>query len=115
MSLDTTPQLTPVNLVRLHGSPTLTDHYMVDLLPLSDSSEATECFLSSGRQNIPLSGCRELKPRDILGTTSSPFLRVPLESLAVHDSPNDTPTAAKPDTAPTTPNTDNLDFTDEPP
>ena len=48
ISLDTTPQLTPVNLVRLDGSPALTGHYMVNLLPLSDSAEAIECFLSSG-------------------------------------------------------------------
>ena len=30
MSLDTTPQLTPVNLVRLDGSPALPGHYMAD-------------------------------------------------------------------------------------
>ena len=89
MSLDTTPQLTPVNLVRRDSSPALTGHCMVDLLPLSDSSETTECFVSSGRQNIPLSGCQELKPGDILGTASSPLLRVPLESLAIQDDPND--------------------------
>ena len=105
MSLDTTPQLTPVNLVRLDRFPALIGHYM----------EATEFFLSSGRQNIPLSGYRELKPRDILGTASSPLLRVPLESLANHDSRNDVFTvAAKPDTAPTTPNADNPDPHDEP-
>ena len=57
MSLDKIP---PVNLVRRDGSPALTGHYMVDLLPLSDSTETKECYVSSGRQNIPLSGCREL-------------------------------------------------------
>ena len=98
-------------LVRLDGSRALTGHYMVDLLPLSDSSETTECFLSSGRQNIPLSGCRELKPGSILGTAFSPLLRVPLETLAIHD----TPTAAKMDTAPITLNSDNPDSPDEPP
>ena len=98
VSLDTTPQLTPVNLVCLDGSPALTGHYMVDLLPLSDSSQATECFLSLGRQNNLLSGCRERKPVDILGTASSPLLRVPLESLNIIDSPNEVSTIAKPDT-----------------
>ena len=36
MSLDDTPQLIPVNLVRCDGSPALTGHSMVDLVPLSD-------------------------------------------------------------------------------
>ena len=49
MSLDTTAQLTPLNVGRLEGSPALTDHYMVDLLLLSDSSEPTEYCFSSGR------------------------------------------------------------------
>ena len=88
---------------------------MVDLLPHSDSSETTECFLSSGRQNTPLSGCRELKLDGILGTASSLFLRVPLDSLAIHGSSNDTPTAAKPDNASITGDTDNLDSPDDPP
>ena len=35
MSLDDTPQLLPVNLVRRDGSPALTGDYMVDLLLLS--------------------------------------------------------------------------------
>ena len=105
MSLDTTPRLTPVNLVRRDSSPALTGHCMVDLLPLSDSSETTECFVSSGRRNIPLSGYRELKPGDILGTASSPLLRVLLETLAIQDAPNDN-SPAQPDTASITGNTD---------
>ena len=111
MSLDKIPQLTPVNLVRRDGSPALTGHYMVDFLSLSDSSETAECFVSSGQQNIPLSGCRELKPGDILGTASSPLLRVPLETLAIQDTPKDCP-APQPDTAPIVLSTD---FPDEPP
>ena len=47
ISLDTTLQLTRVNLVHLDGSPALTHHYMVDLLRHYDSSVTTECFLSS--------------------------------------------------------------------
>ena len=57
MSLDETPQLIYVNLVRCDGSPALTGHYMVDPMPLSDDSATTESFVASGRQNIPLSGC----------------------------------------------------------
>jgi len=103
VSLDTIPQLTPVNLVRLDGSPALTGQYMVDLFPLSDSGEATECFFSSGRQHIPLSGCPELQPGDILGTASLPLLRVPLESLVIGDPLYDVLTVTtKLDTAPTT-------------
>ena len=36
VSLTDSPQLIPVNLVRLDGSPALTGHYMVDLLPVHD-------------------------------------------------------------------------------
>ena len=39
MSLDVTLQLIPVNLFRRDGSPALTGHYMVDLVPLSDNSD----------------------------------------------------------------------------
>ena len=39
MSLDDTRQLIPVNLVRCDGSPVLTGHSMVDLVPLSDNSD----------------------------------------------------------------------------
>ena len=106
VSLHTTLQLTPVNLVRLDGSPALTGHYMVDLRPLSDSWE--------GRQNIPLSGCRELKPGDILETASSSLLRVSLESLAIHDY-DVLAFAPKLDTAPTTQNSHNPNTPDEPP
>ena len=42
-------QLIPVNLVRLDGSPALTGHYMVDLLPAHDDSNPSERFVSSGR------------------------------------------------------------------
>ena len=46
-----------------------------------------------------------------MGTASSPLLRVPLETLAIQDTPKDYP-APQPDTAPTA---DNTDFPDEPP
>ena len=41
MSLDETPKLIPVNLVRSDGSPALTGHYMVDLVSLSDDSASS--------------------------------------------------------------------------
>lgn len=70
---------------------------MVDLLPPSDGSEEVKCFLSSRLQTIPLSECREYQQGDNLGTTPSPFLKIPLKSLAFHDSHNDGFAAAEPD------------------
>jgi len=78
---------------------------MVDLLPHSDVSETSECFLSPGRQAILLSDCRELKPTGSIGTAFSRLLCVFLESLDIHDSPNDVSTVDEPDTAPATPAT----------
>ena len=42
VSLTDSPQLIPVNLVRLDGSPALTGYYMVDLLPVNDVSYPLE-------------------------------------------------------------------------
>ena len=70
VSLTDSPQLIPVNLVRLDGSPALTGHYMVDLLPAHDDSNSSERFVSSGRQLIPLTGYQDLEPGDVLGTVS---------------------------------------------
>ena len=52
VSLNDSPQLIPVNLVGLDGSPALTGHYMVGLLPVHDDSNPSERFVSSGRQSI---------------------------------------------------------------
>ena len=73
-----------MNLIGLDGSPALTGHYMVDLLPVHDDSNLPERFVSSGRQLIPLAGYQDLEPGDVLGTASSPLLRVPLEALTLH-------------------------------
>ena len=89
VSLTDSPQLIPVKLVRLDGSPALTDHYMVDLLLVHDDSNPSECFASSGRQLIPLTGYQDLEPDDVLGTASSPLLRVPLEALTLYAVPTD--------------------------
>ena len=85
VSLTDSPQLIPVNLVRLDGSPAITGHYMVDLLPVNGDSYPLERFVSSGRQLIPLTGYQNLEHGDILSTGSSPLLRVSLEALSVHD------------------------------
>ena len=89
VSLTDSPQLIPVNLVRLDGFRALTGHYMVDLLPAHDDSNSPKRFVSSGRQLSPLTGYQDLEPGDVLGTASSPLLRVPLEALTLHDVPAD--------------------------
>ena len=85
VSLTESPQLIPVNLVRLDGSPALTGHYTVDILPVNADSNPLERLVSSGRQLIPLTGYQDLEPGDVLGTASSPLLRVPLDVLSLHD------------------------------
>ena len=99
VSLTESPQLLPVNLVRLDGSPALTGHYMVDILPVNADSNPLERFVSSGRQLIPLTGYQDLEPGDVLGTASSPLLRVPLEVLSLHDTLADVSALAEPPTS----------------
>ena len=111
VSLTDSPQLIPVNLVRLDGSPALTGHYTVDLLPAHDGSNPSERFVSSGRQLIPLTGHQDLEPGDVLGTASSPLLRVPLEALTHHNVPGDVSALAESPTSPTAA----LDSPDVPP
>ena len=119
MSPNGSPQLTPVNLVRLDGSPTLTGLYIVDLLPVHDDLNPSERLVSSGRQSIPLTGYQELELGDVLGTASSPFLRVPLEALTLHDVPADVSALAESPTTPASqtalPHSTTPDPPDEPP
>ena len=119
VSLTDCPQLVPVNPVRLDGSPALTGHYMVDLLPADDDSNPSERVFFSGRQLIPLTGYQDLEPGDVLGTASTPLLRVPLETLTPHSVPADVSALAESPTTPasqTAPSlTTELDSPDEPP
>ena len=119
MFLTDSPQLISANLVRLDGSPALTGHYMVDLLPVNDDSCLSERFVSSGRQLIPLTGYQDLEPGDILGTTSSPLLRVSLEALSLHDVLADVSALAEsttpPSPQPVPPPNITSDSPDEPP
>ena len=115
-SLTDSPQLIPVNLVRRDGSPAHTGHYMVDLPPAPDSSDPLERFVSSGRQFVPLTGYHDLEPGDVLGTASSPLLRVPLEAMTLHNVPTDVSALAESSTTPPSPSlTTASDFRDEPP
>ena len=119
VSLNDSPQLIPVNLVRLDGSPALTGHYMVDLLPVHDDSNPSERFVSSDRQSIPWTGYQAPEPGDVLGTASSPLLRVPLEALTLHDVPADVSALAESSTTPPSqtalPHSTTPDPPDEPP
>ena len=119
VSLTDSPQLIPVNLVRLDGSPSLTGHYMVDLRPVNDDSYPCERFVSSSRQLIPLMGYQDLEPVDILGTVSSPLLRVTLEALSLHDALADVSALAEsptpPSPQPVSPPNITSDSPDEPP
>ena len=103
VSLTDSPQLIPVNLVRRDGSPALTGLYMVDLPPAPDSSDPSERFVSSGRQLIPLAEYQNLEHGDVLGTASSPLLRVPLEALTLHNAPTDVSALAESPTTPPSP------------
>ena len=100
VTLTDSPQLLPVNLVRLDGSPALTGHYMVDFLPVYADSVPSECFVTSGRQLIPLTGYQDLEPDDVSGTASSPLLRVPLKTLKPSASPADVSALAESSTPP---------------
>ena len=119
ISLTNSPQLIPVNLVRLDGCPALMGHYMVDLLAAHDDSTPPERFVSSGRQFIPLTGHQDLELVDVLGTASSPLLCVPLEALTPHDVPADVSALAEspiPPASQTAPSLKTaLDPLDEPP
>ena len=117
VSLTDSPQLIPVNLVRLDGSSALTGHYMVDILPVNADSNPLERFVSSGQQLILLTGYQDLEPCDILGTASSPLLRVSLEALSLHDALADVSALAESPTPPQPVPPPNItsDSPDEPP
>ena len=105
MSLNSSPQLVPVNLTRLNGSPALTGHYSVDIITTHDGQDPSEHFVVSGRQTIPLTRYRDLEPGDILGTALAPLLRVPLEALAQHDESHDVTAVAESPASNVAPNT----------
>ena len=52
------------------------------------------------QQLIPLTGCQDLEPGDVLGTASLPLLRAPLEVLTLYDVPADVSALAEPSITP---------------
>ena len=53
VTLSDEPQLLEVNLVRSNGSPALTEHYRVDMLPQPGIRSMQENFVDTGRQVLP--------------------------------------------------------------
>ena len=81
ITLSDEPKLLAVSLVRSNGSPALTGHYFVDILPQPDIRSGHEHFVASGRQVLPLIGVADLEPGDLVGVADAPLLRIPLGAL----------------------------------
>ena len=81
VALSDEPQLFAVNLVRSNGSPGLTGHYSVDILPQPGFISGQKHFVASGRQVLPLIGVADLEPGDLVGVADAPFVRVSLGAL----------------------------------
>ena len=74
VTLSNEPQLLEVNLVRSNGSPALTGHSLVDMLPQPSILSMQEHFVASGRQVLPLTGVADLEPGDLVGVAHAPLL-----------------------------------------
>ena len=75
------PQPFAANLVRSNGSPALTGHYLVDILPQPDIVSGQKHFVASGRQVLSLIGVADLEPGDLVGVADAPILRIQLGAL----------------------------------
>ena len=76
VTLSDEPQLLAVNLVRSNGSPALTGHYFVDILPQPDIISGQKHFVAPERQVLPFIGVADLEPG-----ADAPLLRIPLGAL----------------------------------
>ena len=70
-----------VDFVSSNGAPALADCYQVNMLHAATDVSAEEHIVGNGRQLIPLAGAADLDPGTLLGTSSSPLLRLPLETV----------------------------------
>ena len=75
------PQLLAVNLVRSNGSPALTGHYLVDIVPQPNIRSRKKHFVASGQQVLPLTDVADLEPGNLVGVADAPRLRIPLGAL----------------------------------
>ena len=117
MSLTTAPQLVPVDLVRLDGSPALNGHYMVDIATTHAGQDSLEHFSLRADKRF-LSWDIETSNRGTICTASLPLLRVPLETLVSHDTQHDATTIAESPAAlahPSTATNVTPDASDDPP
>ena len=73
VTLSGEPQLVEVNLVRSNGSPALTGHYLLDMLPQPGILSMQGHFVASGRQVLPLTGVADLEPGDLVGVAHAPL------------------------------------------
>ena len=64
--------------MRSNGSPALTRHYLVDMLPQPGIISMQEHFVASGRQVLPLTGVADLEPGDLVGVGHAPILSLPV-------------------------------------
>ena len=74
VTLSDEPHLLEVNLLHSNGSPALTGHYLVDMLPQPGILSKQEHFVASGRQVLPLTGVADLEQGDLVGVAHAPLL-----------------------------------------
>ena len=74
-------QLLAVTSVCSNGSPPISGHYLVDMLPQSGLPQNQEYFVASGRQVLSLIGVADLEPGYTLGVAHAPLMSVPLDVL----------------------------------
>ena len=83
-------RLVGVIFFRRNSAPALAGCYLVDMLHAADSFSTEEYITENGRQRIPLDGVADLEPGTLLGTSSSPQVRLPLEAI-LSDTPAPSP------------------------
>ncbi|CAB1116486.1 unnamed protein product [Ectocarpus sp. CCAP 1310/34] len=78
--------------------PALIGEYLVSFKPEVGALSSPDAFVSNGLQRIPLAGCAELEPGDVIGVSAAPLLRVPVETLKA--APSSIPTGPTTSTSP---------------
>ena len=89
-----------VNLVRSSGLPALIGEYLVSFRPEVGTLSSPDAFYFHGLQKIPLAGCAELEPGDVIGVSAAPLLRVPVETLMATSSSSPAPGSPAPTSPP---------------
>ena len=81
VTLSDEPQQLEVNLMRSNGSPALTGHYLVAMLPQPGILSMQEHFVASVRQVLPLTDVADLEPGDLVGFAHAPLLSASLGAV----------------------------------